>query len=348
MTQLRSIPIHPGMNRYIFLIVITVLVPAVKLDAGDETERAEGKKKIEQAVAQTNIFELSSFQMKASVQIESQGKQIDGSYQMLWAGHERWREEINLPGYKEIQVGGNGKVWVQRSTDFMPLRIYNLHAVLGFGSGAGVGHRYAESLVQSGLIEKDVPRKMHSRKQHGERLSCVEIENERKTSREICVNDVTGTIVRNPSYVDKDFQPAGTKIFPRHLRFVVGGRTVAKVDVSELVTPAQISPEAFDPPQGAVPQNGCMNPMPFRIDNRIPPEYPPRARASHVQGTVAVDVWIEADGTPQIGEVVARADSDLEKSTIEAIQRWHYEPAKCNGVPVNVETVVQINYALSP
>jgi hypothetical protein len=106
----------------------------------DAAKQQEGIKKIEQAVTHTNIFELPSFEMKASVQIATQGKLTDGTYQLLWNGPAQWREEIRFPGYTEVQVGGNGTVSIQRSTAFLPLRIYHLHAALGFGSGAlGVG-----------------------------------------------------------------------------------------------------------------------------------------------------------------------------------------------------------------
>lgn len=132
------------------------------IHASDETaKQQEAIHKIEQAIARTNIFELPSFQMKADVQIETQGKLVDGSYELLWNGPAQWREEIRLPGYTEVQVGGNGTVWTQRTTDFHPLSIYNLHKALRFESGAAASR--SASLVQSPLTPKDKVKKVHQR-----------------------------------------------------------------------------------------------------------------------------------------------------------------------------------------
>lgn len=167
------------MNRRTLLAASVVLCLQPLVASDDASKQQEAIKKIEQAVAKTNIFELPSFQMKASVQIESQGKLLDGSYQLLWNGPEQWREEIHLPGYAEVQVGGKGTVWIQRSTDFYPLRIYDLHAALGFGSGAAHSSSGpAGSLVQSSLTQKDTVKKIHERKKHGESQTCVQYGNE--------------------------------------------------------------------------------------------------------------------------------------------------------------------------
>jgi len=113
------------MKRCVFLLGMVALWLQPVGASNDTSKQQEAIKKIEQAVAKTNIFELPSFQMKANVQIEAKGKLVDGSYQLLWNGPDQWREEIHFPGYTELQVGGKGTVWVQRSTDFYPLRIYN-------------------------------------------------------------------------------------------------------------------------------------------------------------------------------------------------------------------------------
>jgi hypothetical protein len=52
------------------------------------------------------------------------------------------------------------------------------------------------------------------------------------------------------------------------------------------------------------------------------------------------------DGIPRIGEVVGRVNPDLERSGISALKEWRYEPATCDGKPVEVETVLRVNYSL--
>jgi TonB family protein len=335
------------MNRYILLAIVGILLSPLS-KASDTSEQRDAIKKLEQAVSKTNIFDLPSFQMKAAVQIDNAGKQLDGSYRLLWNGPEQWREEITFPGYTELQVGGKGIVWIQRSTDFVPLRIYQLHAALGFGSVAGEDAGHSGSFVQLGLTPNDKIKKLHSRKEHGEKLTCVETENELKSSSEICVNESTGTLFRGSSYADGDFQTVGAKVFPRFLGFVDKGKTVAKITVNEFIASDQFPPNAFIPPTGVSGEPGCMNPTPYRRVKSVAPEYPSDARQQHLQGTVAVDVLIGTDGVPIIRKVVASPSASLERSSRNAIAGWRYEPAACEGKPVQVETVLRINYALSP
>ena len=127
------------MNRASFALFALLALCSPISRAADRPDQQQALRRIEQAVSKTNIFDMASFQMKANVQIDNQGKRLDGRYQLLWNGPDQWREEISFPGYSELQVGGKGTVWIQRNTPFYPLRIWNLHAALGFGSGVGSG-----------------------------------------------------------------------------------------------------------------------------------------------------------------------------------------------------------------
>lgn len=250
------------MKSSVFLATVVVLLLQPLLASDDPSKQQEGIKLIEQAVAKTNIFELPSFQMKASVQIENEGKLVNGSYQLLWNGPDQWKEEIRFPEYTEIQVGGKGMVWLQRGPGFLPLHIFDLHSALGFGSASAQG-----SLVQSALAPTDKVKKIHQRKERGEAETCVEYETEVKASWEICINEVTNTITRpSSSFEDKDVQPlGGGKVYPRHLSLVEEHKTVATANITEFTTPGQFSADSFTLPAGVSAHAGCMNPTPARL-----------------------------------------------------------------------------------
>jgi TonB family protein len=336
------------MKSLLLLAATTVLISISSL-ASDKPDQQETIKTIQDAVSKTNIFALPSFQMKAKVQIETQGKRVDGTYQLLWNGPDQWKEEIRFPEYTETQVGGKGTVWIQRSTDFLPLRIYQLHAALGFGTGvARLGIEQDGSFVQPNLIDKDHIQKVSKRTEGGVKRICFEYENALKRSEEVCLDDTTNTLIRSSSYVDSNLQPvAGGKAYPRSLSFVQDGGTLAKIEISEISSPAEFPAGSFVPPAGSSSENGCMNPAPFRLVRKVSPEYPQRAKAQRVQGVVALDVRVGVDGVPKIGRMVNHSDPDLERASTEGVKQWRYEPATCNGKPVEVETVVQVSYTLS-
>jgi hypothetical protein len=76
------------MNRWIPLALVGVLI-APLLSASDAPEQQEAMKRLEQAVAKANIFDLPSFQMMATVQIDNRGRPLAGTYQLLWNGPEQ-------------------------------------------------------------------------------------------------------------------------------------------------------------------------------------------------------------------------------------------------------------------
>ena len=73
------------------------------------------------------------------------------------------------------------------------------------------------------------------------------------------------------------------------------------------------------------------------------PEYPPLARAAHVQGTVEVQVIIGLDGTV----IVAAAISGhplLQAAAVSAARQARFTPPKYKGAPVKVAGVIQYNF----
>jgi TonB family protein len=339
-------PLYDAPMKSRLYLTLLFLFSAEFAGASNGLNRQEAAACLAEAVSKTNIFELPSFVMKADVQIELGGKLVDGTYELLWNGPDQWREGIRVPGYTEIQIGGKGTVWVQRSTDFIPVPIYRLHEALGFGSTASSPQ--SMSLVQPVLTPKDTIQKQHERKEHGDKLTCFEIEDELKISSEVCVDDTSDTILRTSRmFKDSDLQPVGTKIFPRILIMHRDDHVEARVSVSKLTSPAEFPPGAFTPPSGISPQAGCMNPLLPRLVDKVVPKYPPNARQQYREGTVTFDVLIGKDGITQPRRLLKSAGSDFDDSTERAISHWRYDPAMCSGQAVEVETVLQVNYSLS-
>jgi len=344
LASLSSLVYDVAMKRFTYLIAFGV-VSTQLICASDPPKQQEAISRLERAISRTNIFELPSFAMKADVQVDNHGKLINGSYELLWNGPDQWREEITFPGYSEVQTGGKGTVWVQRSVDFIPVAIYTVRQALGFGSTVGLPE--SMSLVQLALTPNDIVKKTSKRKERGEELTCFGLESEVKHSWEICVSDNSDTVVRPPfMFVDSNLQPVGNKSFPRVLSLHHEDDVVAKVNVSSLTSPAEFLSDAFTPPAGVSPEAGCMNPKLPRLVKKQAPEYPQAARSLRHQGTVSFDVLIGKDGVPQFRKLVESAGADLDDSSKHALSHWRYDPALCGGQPVEVETVLQVNYSL--
>src|SRR5262249_13981596 len=76
------------------------------------------------------------------------------------------------------------------------------------------------------------------------------------------------------------------------------------------------------------------------------PVYPPLAKQARIQGVVRLAVIIAKDGTVQD----IRAESGhplLVPAALEAVRTWVYKQTLLNGNPVEVATVVDVNFTLS-
>ncbi len=77
------------------------------------------------------------------------------------------------------------------------------------------------------------------------------------------------------------------------------------------------------------------------------PVYPPDCRAEGVDGTVMLRAVIGADGgILKVERVNQLVDSRLAEAAISAVKQWRYQPTLLNGVPVEVMTDIQLNFAL--
>jgi hypothetical protein len=229
-----------------YLLLVFLLVTQPRLLAATDMAKQEGQDLIEQAETKTDIFELPSFEMKANLRIDNNGKPLDGTYLLLWNGSERWREEINFPAYSEVRVGAKGVVFLKRNMDFIPLQIARLHSTLGHGFGL------TGSFLGLAPRPNETVKKVKDQKVNGVKVECVEITDHENHSREVCVDASTVTIVRQKPFFDKEMMPIGTKLFPHFLSYVESGKSLVDIHVTD---PREVSRSIF---RGRVVGNGAM------------------------------------------------------------------------------------------
>ena len=80
--------------------------------------------------------------------------------------------------------------------------------------------------------------------------------------------------------------------------------------------------------------------------HKVQPIYPPEAKQNRVQGVVRFSVMIGKDGKVQNLTLVF-GDPVLAEAAREAVQQWVYKPTLLNGAPVEVVTLVDVNFTLS-
>lgn len=85
-----------------------------------------------------------------------------------------------------------------------------------------------------------------------------------------------------------------------------------------------------------------------RVVKSVAPVYPLSARWNGVQGSVIVEVDVDADGIPQ--ETVVHRSSgyfELDSAALDAVMNWRFSPALQDGQPIPAKTRVEIVFTLT-
>ncbi len=82
------------------------------------------------------------------------------------------------------------------------------------------------------------------------------------------------------------------------------------------------------------------------VDHRVPPVYPPIAKAAHIQGTVVFDITVGVTGKVEAMKV-ASGPAMLQQAAIDCLKQWTYHPFEKDGVPVAAKGPVSIMFMLS-
>jgi protein TonB len=105
-------------------------------------------------------------------------------------------------------------------------------------------------------------------------------------------------------------------------------------------TPA---PTQQDVPKRVSVAAGVMRSFQIR---KVNPTYPEKARRKRIQGTVTMNAIIDQGGNVASLQLVS-GDPILAKAATEVVKQWKYRPYLLDGHAVEVETVLQVNFALS-
>jgi len=100
--------------------------------------------------------------------------------------------------------------------------------------------------------------------------------------------------------------------------------------------------EVATPPLGGPLRVGRDVKAPSKIVD-VKPRYPDNARATQARGVVVLDVTIATDGSVSNVRVL-RSIPIFDQAAVDAVRRWKFEPTVLNGVQVEVEITVAINF----
>ena len=86
-----------------------------------------------------------------------------------------------------------------------------------------------------------------------------------------------------------------------------------------------------------------------KVITKVQPVYPERAKAAGAHGTVVLHAVVGMEGKLLSLQVLnGQVNPELARAAVEAVSQWRYQPTLLNGEPVEVDTVITVNFTLSP
>ncbi len=86
--------------------------------------------------------------------------------------------------------------------------------------------------------------------------------------------------------------------------------------------------------------------MSSRLVTRVPANYPPVARAAHIEGHVVIKAIVGTDGSVLQAQIIS-GHPMLSREALLSVSKWRYQPAFHDGSPVEVATTITVEFKLS-
>jgi TonB family protein len=266
------------------------------------------------------------------------------TYEIYWAGPDKWRAEWNGAGYSRIRVLNNGKLYTSSSAPPPPVSLFE-EALSALSGNSLMGASFSPPLdLSKSKIQV-------SNEKVGEtNAKCVSL-----AGNTWCIDPVSAHALSFHNHYEgstleyEDYAKAGEGEFPQSLRLMFGAdvQVESTISVSRAVT---FVDSLFAAPPNSTSSDfpSCAdmdkNFLPGHLDKKVQPTLPETARMNGHLGTVWLYATIGKDGAIQHLQVIGGSWPELNKSAMDAVQQWKYSPYERCGQPVEVETLILINF----
>jgi len=89
------------------------------------------------------------------------------------------------------------------------------------------------------------------------------------------------------------------------------------------------------------PKDGAKSP---KLTYSCAPEYPKRARSSHIEGVVVLSLVVGSNGVLREVVVARSLSPDLDEAAIDTVKKWKFAPGTKDGRPVACRISIEIQF----
>jgi len=78
----------------------------------------------------------------------------------------------------------------------------------------------------------------------------------------------------------------------------------------------------------------------------VEPEFSSKSKEAFIEGTVKISTVITAEGRPSETRIVHGLNAEEDRTAVEALKQWRFQPGTKDGKPVNVRVIVEVAFHL--
>jgi TonB family protein len=304
----------------------------------------EGKALLDRAVQLSDIRAegAPAFRLKASFKVIKEDLSVtEGTYTEIWATPVQWRTETILGDFSRTVVANGKKRWTLNSSSTMPT---------GIGE---VAFPYMTTLKSFPELWK--PRKIEDRQINSLPARCIDArlgspvgtgslcfdKSKGMLVAKVVRREVAGKIVENTCEYS-DYQKFGEKFFPRAIHCFAGSKPKFEETLLELAPQSSLDAASFAPLEGGTESAaGCQGIV--KAPHPVYTPDPAPISRDHSKNTVVLWLTVGTDGETHDVRVARSVDEASDKAAMEAVRRWRFKPATCDGEPIATHINVEIN-----
>jgi len=341
---------HPSSFVPIRIFAALVLVVSHAIIHGQSTPTRETptnpQEQMLAAVRLNNLTgpDVKPWHIKATYRLlDDKGSVADeGVYEELWAGPVKSKRTFTGKSFTQTDYLTSGGMFRSGPHEDVSQLLFDLRRELVtplFSVGFKNGEPYISKPV-------DV---------NGMKLLCLQVNMLPSNGILNCVS-IDKPILRISVYASDHLQILHNRILNYQNNYLAGDLKIVRDEKPVLIASVeQIEPleplndSDFTPSPDAVAQPRRINISAGvavgMLQSHTAPVYPQSALAARISGTVALEAFINVDGTIKDLHVV-QGPPELRQAALDAVRTWRYRPYLLNGIPVEVKTSVNVVFTL--
>ena len=305
------------------------------------TKQKESETLIEHARQLSNIRAIGApaFRLTVTLRVTDQDAHFEGTFTETWVSPEQWRREIVAKTYHSVTIAQGRKLWIFESDSVLPSPVGAIRVATDFSFS--LPDNWKSEKVEGRLIQGIAVQCIVSQSNAfgGKSALCFAKDNGLLVER-IDPRRLDSKVVDN-ACVFSHYQEFGGRMFPRSVDCFLDQRPVWNADL-QLVGEPSPDPAMFVPPANAKESTNCMGAVfPPKATYSPDPELPRRENPSH---PVVLTVLVGIDGKPHEIRVARSIDNAFDNAALNAVRRWRFKPATCDGQPIETRINVEVEF----